>query len=56
VQALPVTSAPAPAVASAAAGAPATGTWTAMEVASLVTTGVLVIVVWLVFRKLKFPE
>jgi len=56
VQALPVTSAPAPAVASAAAGAPASGTWTAMEVASLVTTGVLVIVVWLVFRKLKFPE
>ncbi len=56
MQAAPATAAPAPAVASAAAGAPVSSSWTAMEVASLVTTGVLVIVVWLVFRKLKFPE
>jgi len=27
-----------------------------MEVGGLVTTGVLVIVLWLVFRRLKFPE
>jgi RsiW-degrading membrane proteinase PrsW (M82 family) len=44
-------------VATAASGAPAsTVGWTAMEVGSLVTTGVLVIILWLWFRKLKFPE
>ncbi len=49
--------APAPGTATAAPGAPAsTVGWTAMEVGSLVTTGVLVVVLWLWFRKLKFPE
>lgn len=49
--------APAPGVATAAAGVPVSrSTWTAMEVGSLVTTGVLVIILWLWFRKLKFPE
>lgn len=49
--------APAPGTVTAAPGAPASrGGWSAMEVGSLVTTGVLVIVIWLWFRKMKFPE
>ncbi len=31
-------------------------TWSVREIAGLVTTGVLILVLWLLFRKLKFPE
>ena len=49
--------APAPGTATAAPGAPASrGGWSATEVGSLVTTGILVIVIWLWFRRMKFPE
>ncbi|MBM4378139.1 MAG: hypothetical protein FJ086_02390 [Deltaproteobacteria bacterium] len=44
------------AVPPAVLGAPVSNGWTAMEVLGLVTTGLLVISLWLVFRKLKFPE
>lgn len=33
-----------------------TGGWSAKEIGGLVTTGVLILVLWLLFRRLKFPD
>ena len=36
--------------------APQGGGWTAKEIGGLVSTGVLILVIWLAFRNLKSPD